>query len=143
MYDEKVSRKDELICSQLENITCCCRLYLLINCVLKSAKFLEMQLIYTWISILGTHLHNIKIIWIKYIVNVTLYLYNPTLCVKASSALNMARIGKAHLYPAKSSFFPYLIILVSEQATGDHSDIHKNQLIFAFNMKSAGSEKPF
>ena len=63
--------------------------------------------------------------------------------MKASSALNMARIGKAHLYPAKSSFFPYLIILVSEQATGDHSDIHKNQLIFAFNMKSAGSEKPF
>ena len=55
----------------------------------------------------------------------------------------MARIGKAHLYPAKSSFFPYLIILVSEQATGDHSDIHKNQLTFAFNMKSAGSEKPF
>lgn len=44
-----------------------------------------------------------KIVWIKYIVNVTLYLYNPTLCVKASSAQNMAGIGKAHLYPAKSS----------------------------------------
>ena len=63
--------------------------------------------------------------------------------MKASSALNMARIGKAHLYPAKSSFFPHLTILVSEQAIGDHSEIHENQLAFAFSVKSAGSEKPF